>query len=258
MYLSWAEKTLTEFDDTAIESAYNAGFVFTRIDKGVMNQTRSLRIDLTKFELSSENRRVLGKTEDLNLLVSPIPYEKYDWSIHKMGKEFYAKKFGEKTFSAQKIKELITDKEKSNFNRLLVYSLKSVIPTEAEGSLSHGLRDSSAPLHSAQNDKNAPVGYCIAMETQNILHYCYPFYNLAVNYPNLGMGMMLKAIVWAKENNKKHIYLGSFQRPTDVYKLQFAGIEWFDGQNWQTDITKLKENFPPKADQPLAEKTVLV
>ena len=83
MYLSWAEKTITDFDDESIEKMYDDGFVFTRIGKGVMNQTRSLRIDLNKFELSSENKRVLKKTEDLILSVSTIPYAKYDWSIHK-------------------------------------------------------------------------------------------------------------------------------------------------------------------------------
>lgn len=193
---------------------YNEGFVFTRIGRGVMNQTRSLRIDLNKFELSSENRRILGKTEDLNLTAHPIPYAQYDWSIHKMGKEFYEKKFGEKTFSAQKIKELITNKDKSNFNKLLVYT-----------------------------KDNQNLGYCIALETQSIFHYCYPFYDFESNYQNIGMGMMLKAIVATKEAGKKYIYLGSFQRPSDTYKLQFAGLEWFDGTEWKNDLEKLKDEL---------------
>ena len=55
--------------------------------------------------------------------------------------------------------------------------------------------------------------------------------------------MMLKAIVWAKENGKKYVYLGSFQRPTDIYKLQFSGLEWFDGNTWQTDLNGLKNEL---------------
>lgn len=214
MYLSWKEETINDFDDKTIEQMYGDGFVFTRIGKGAMNQTRSLRINLNKFELSSENRRILGKTEDLNLFVDTIPYAKYDWTIHKIGKDFYEKKFGEKTFSAQKIKELITDKYKSNFNKLFVYT---------------------------KDEKS--VGYCITLETKNILHYCYPFYDLNLNYPNIGMGMMLKAVVWAKENDKKYIYLGSFQRPADTYKLQFSGLEWFDGERWNDDLGELKNEL---------------
>ena len=218
MYLSWKEQTITDFSEQNIESMYQQGYVFTRIDKGVMEQTRSLRIDLSTFELSSENKRILKKTEDLQLTIASIPYADYTWEIHKMGKDFYEKKFGSKTFSAQKIKELLTDAKKSNFNQVFIYQLSNTV------SLS----------------QTSNTGYCIALETKNILHYCYPFYNLEINYPNMGMGMMLKAIVWAKEQGKQYIYLGSAQRPSDTYKLQFAGLEWFDGTAWQTDPNELK------------------
>ena len=53
--------------------------------------------------------------------------------------------------------------------------------------------------------------------------------------------MMLRAILWAKEINKQYIYLGSAQRPSDTYKLQFEGLEWFDGKEWQTDLNELKK-----------------
>ncbi len=212
MYLSWNKKMITDFSDVNIESIYNNGYVLTRVGKGDARQVRSLRINLDKFELSSENKRILKKTEELSLSISPIPYSEYTWNIHKMGKDFYEQKFGAKTFSAQKIKELMTDKEKSNFNRLLTYSVDTAV-----------------------------IGYCISLETKNIIHYCYPFYNLDIDFPNLGMGMMLQAIVRAKKENKKYIYLGSAQRPTDTYKLQFNGLEWFDGQTWQTNTGELKQ-----------------
>jgi hypothetical protein len=110
----------------------------------------------------------------------------------------------------------MTDFEKSNFNRVFVYSVSE-----------------------------EKIGYCIALETREIIHYSYPFYQLTANSyqlpPNLGLGMMLGAILYAKEHNKKYIYLGSFQRPSDVYKLQFAGLEWFDGEGWQTDLEELKK-----------------
>ncbi len=43
----------------------------------------------------------------------------YPFKIGKMGKDFYEEKFGEKIMSAQKIKEMLTDQKKSNFNVLL-------------------------------------------------------------------------------------------------------------------------------------------
>jgi len=214
MYLVWNKKTISDFSDENINALYNTGYVFTRVDKGTMDQTRSIRIDLAKFKLSSENRRILRKTKDVNLEIADLPYSKYDWTIGKMAKDFYTTKFGEGTFSANKIKELLTHKEKSNFNRLFIYFLK---------------------------DK--PIGYCIFLETDKIVHYCYPFYRLENGPKDIGLGMMIRAIIWAKENKKKSVYLGSFQRPTDIYKLQFSQIEWFDGKNWKTNLEELKTNI---------------
>jgi arginyl-tRNA--protein-N-Asp/Glu arginylyltransferase len=210
-YLSWDEKIITDFSEETINNLYNEGYVFTRKERGVMYQTRSLRINLENFKLSSENRRILKKIENITLRVEQLPYQAYDWSIGKLGKDFYTTKFGDGTFSANKIKELLTDKEKSNFNRLFIYSLDT-----------------------------KPIGYCIVLETHDLIHYCYPFYDLNTDTPNLGLGMMLQAIVWAQEHDKKYIYLGSAQRPTDTYKLQFEGLEWFDGNKWQTNLEELK------------------
>jgi len=210
-YLSWDNKTIVDFSEKNIEAMYARGYVFTRLGKGAMTQTRSLRIGLDKFELSSENRRVLRKTEDIILSALALPHPHYDWRIHKLGVEFYSAKFGQGTFSANKIKELLTSPE-SNFNLLLAYKLQ-----ERE------------------------IGYCICADAGKFLHYSYPFYSLAEETPNIGIGMMTKAIVYAKENHKKYFYLGSAQNAAAIYKLQFAGLEWFDGKEWQADAGALKK-----------------
>ncbi len=217
-YLHWKEEKITDFSEANISRQYGDGFVFTRIGKGVMHQTRSLRVNLSKFELSSENRRILKKVsefkkvgETLSEKISPekkeIPYSEYNWEIGKMAKDFYDKKFGEGIFSAQKTKELLTSDE-SNFNIILKYS---------------------------------DLGYAICYLNKEIFHYCYPFYDLEKSPKDMGLGMMTRAIVWAKEKGLKYVYLGSLQRPGDVYKLQFEGLEWFDGKRWQRDVERAKE-----------------
>ena len=213
-YLKWNEQTIQDFSNENINSLYNQGYVFTRVEKGYMNQTRSLRIDLSKFELSSENRRVLRKAENLKLETKDLPLIDYHWSLGKLAKDFYDTKFGDGVFSANKVKEILTTEQ--NFNKLFVYKVEE-----------------------------EKIGYTICFESEEMLHYSYPFYNLEPKNlkPNLGMSMMLSAIVYAKENNKKYIYLGSFQRPTDTYKLQFKGLEWFDGEKWSDDLEKLKQTL---------------
>ena len=52
--------------------------------------------------------------------------------------------------------------------------------------------------------------------------------------------MMTKVIDEAQTLGIKYVYLGSLQRSSDVYKLQFSGIEWFDGEKWSTDLEKVK------------------
>jgi len=216
-YLHWDEKTITDFSEKNVSDMYAHGYVFTRIGKGVMQQTRSVRIDLSKFELSSENRRMLKKIAEYTKVSLDLPLKEYDFSIGKIAKDFYEEKFGPSIMSAQKVKEMLTDGAKGNFNELLVYS---------------------------QN--KSPIGYVICYENSEMVHYSYPFYDLAAAPKDMGLGMMTSSIEWAKNNGVKYIYLGSLQRPGDTYKLQFEGLEWFDGgpegsNTWKTDVSSLKE-----------------
>lgn len=208
-YINFKTITLDNSSDDTINNMYDNGFVMTRIDKGVMNQTISLRIRLSDFDLTSENRRILRKNEDITLQVNQLPLiqSEYSWKIHQQGKNFYTQKFGDNTFSASKLKELITTWH--NFSHLFMF------------------------YHTSLAD---PIGYAICLKTDKILHYCYPFYDLvfAQNHSNLGMGMMLKSIIHAKENGFQYIYLGSLSRQQDNYKLQFLGLEKWDNesQSW--------------------------
>src|SRR5690349_13660887 len=116
MYLSVKEENLKDFSEESINDRYDHGFVFTRLDKGIIQQTRSLRIELKQFIESSENRRILKKTAGLDMIVHELPFVDYKWEIHKLGKDFYTRKFGDKVMSASKIKEMFTDVTKSNMN----------------------------------------------------------------------------------------------------------------------------------------------
>lgn len=204
-YLHWDEKTITDFSDENIEKMYNNGYIFTRKGKGVMQQTRSVRIDLKKFSLSSENRRILKKGEEIVIKENTIPYLKYDWRLGKLAKDFYDKK-ANGSFSVNKIKTLLTTPD--NFSTLFSFT---------------------------------DLGYVICYKNNFIIHYSYPFYNLEKSSKDMGLIMMIKAIEYAEDNGMRYVYLGSLQRPTDTYKLQFSGMEWFDGKVWSDDIKEVKK-----------------
>lgn len=210
-----------DLSQKAIEDRYSHGYVFTRLGKGVMNQTRSLRINLSDFELTSENRRVLKHVEGLKIKSQPLPLpqEEYDWEISKLAKDFYDTKFGSKTFSTNKARELLTNPFKSNYNSILSYYFE-----------------------------DNQVGYAICFETEAISHYAYPFYYLERFNNNFGMGMMLLAIQRAKSDKRKYIYLGSATKSADKYKLQFKGLEWFDRARWSNDLEELKRKISDTTD----------
>ncbi|MEN9524064.1 MAG: hypothetical protein RL536_133 [Candidatus Parcubacteria bacterium] len=211
-YLHWDQKTITDFSEKNISQLYSRGYLFTRLGKGAMHLTRNVRINLNKFTLSSENRRILKKVDGVNFELATIPYAGYEWSIGKLAKDFYETKFGPGIMSAIKVKELLTSAEKSNFNSLILYTKDGLIE-----------------------------GYAICYSNKDILHYSYPFYDLSTSSKDMGLGMMILAIEYAKKVGMKYIYLGSLQRPTDTYKLQFEGLEWFDGKNWSDDQEKVRE-----------------
>ncbi len=238
-YLCWKTASVPE-DPAAVTAAYSRGFVFGRAEKNQMHQTRSVRIDLSIFEESSENRRILRKTEGIHRIATPLPLPEYHWSLGKLAKDFYSEKFGDGTFSANKFKEIVTEKDKSNFTTLFIYSLDE-LAFEAEACGCHMSRLETDQYDHDSKEARLAVGYAICYENDDILHYSYPFYDLHVPEKNMGMGMMVRAVAYAKATGKKYIYLGSAQRSTDTYKLQFKGMEWFDGAQWHTDLDALKE-----------------
>jgi arginyl-tRNA--protein-N-Asp/Glu arginylyltransferase len=202
--------------------AYSEGFVFTRIKNGQMERVRSLRINLKKFELSSENRRILRKFNH-EVKVNKIPFQNYSWEIHKLGKDFYDTKFGKDTFSANKIKELFTTQ--NNFNAVLTFKSNENIDGYCiifDSSQSHQMKIEDSRL--------------------KITHYAYPFYNLDLINTSFGIFMMTRAIKHFADEKFDYIYLGSVHETASLYKLQFKGLEWFDEETntWNENFEQLK------------------
>jgi len=221
MYFKTAEKVVDFENEQEVSSAYESGFVLTRLSKGLMNQTRSLRINLSAFKLSSENKRILRKTEHLKSYYEQLPLQDYSWEIHKLGRDYYDKKFGTGVMSASKIRDMFVNPEENNMNSVFRYK-------NEDGQQTNGKRF---------------LGYALCYKNTTLLHYAYPFYELETEISNLGMGMMLHAITWASENNLKYVYLGSVVEQNSKYKLQFEGLEWWDTDElaWSLDIDKLKQ-----------------
>ncbi len=218
MYFIVKKQTLNTPSESDITEAYSKGFLFTRTGKNKLIETISLRIKLQEFKQSSENRRILNKGANITLSTETLPYNKYSWRIHALGKKYYQAITGTSSFSASRIKTLFTDVSQSNFNFIFTFS-NTITPNEN-------------------------IGYVLCYKDSSIIHYSYPFYNLENPLKkDLGLIMINKAINWAVNNNIKYFYLGSVTSPKAFYKLQFNALEWWDYQNlvWSSDLKKLKE-----------------
>lgn len=228
-YFKTDSKTLDNPSESEINALYDQGYLFTRLEKGNLYQTRSLRIDLNNYSHTSENSRILRKNEDINLVTKQLPLQEYSWKIHKYAKDFYQNRFGTGVMSATKIKEMFVDHSKSNMNEAYLYTANSK-EAESEWELE------------IDGEKNI-FGVSICYSNSAILHYSYPFYDLAIpKNRSLGMAMMIKAIDKAKEDRKAYVYLGSIKDESSLYKLQFEGMEWWnnDEKSWSKDIGHLK------------------
>lgn len=198
-------------DDDSLDEVYGRGFLPSRKELNLFYLARSTRVDLSKFETSSENRRILRKVDYLDPEIINLEEFDYHYTIGKLGKDFYDNRGGGK-FSAYKVKWLFTS-----------------------GACTHVIRFIDKKLDSKV------IGYCLVNRTESILHYAYPFYDLQYLEKNAGIGMMTKSILQAKEDGLKYCYLGTCYTKSSLYKTQFRGFEFFNGGGWVKDIEELKE-----------------
>jgi hypothetical protein len=175
---------------------------------------RSLRVDLSRFEDSSENRRVSRQMESLKVEVQVIPKKDFDQS----DPEF-------KSFCENYIQERIGE-DNMSLERW-DYILRSTIGT-------HVLKFTSP---------EGDMGYILASISQTMFHYWFAFFDTDyMKTHSLGKWMMWKAICWAKENGLKYVYLGTAYKPAALYKIRdHKGLEFWDGTHWNTDVKLLKE-----------------
>lgn len=202
---------LVREEGDSVEKIYANGFLPMRNNKGVYYLSRNIRVNLNLFELSSENRRILKKTENFESEIIPLSEFKYTPQIQKMCLDYSKKKFGEKVFSSQSIK---------NIFRGAVYNYVFVFKEISSGET---------------------VGFAVCFISNEMVQYAHSFYSPSLIDENLGARMMLEAVSWAKGNHKKYIYLGTCYEQNALYKTEFKGVEFFNGFRWNSDLEELKE-----------------
>lgn len=185
----------------SIEVNYQNGLLPQRNQKDLWYQESSSRSNLNNFNLTSENRRILRKTENFSFEKINLKDFKYDLSIQK--KIFnWVKEIGW-DFPISSIKTIFTN---HIFNYLYIW----------------------------KDEKNQEVAYSICYFSDTISHIAYVFYDPKYNHSNLPIRLVIQIIIDSHQAKLNYCYLGRFSPNTGFYKRNMPGFEYFENHQWLT------------------------
>lgn len=201
-----------------ITEMYDKGFLpYTgnaSLEKEVFYLARSLRVNISRFSDTSENRRVNRMVEPLNLSVEVVKKDDFnikDPNFVSFCERYIEERIGEEQMNHERLEYLLSQETGSHFFIFKSYDEKI-------------------------------VGYVYAALNDQMVHYWFAFFDTEyMRSHSLGKWMMWKVIDWAKENNLEYAYLGTAYLQAALYKIRdFRGLEFWDGNRWNEDIKLLK------------------
>lgn len=184
-----------------IEENYNNGLLPQRNVKNIWYSDSSCRSNLKEFSLSSENRRIIGKTNNYKYQLIPLTEFRYTSFIQKTIYK-WIKEIGWE-FPISSVKTIFTD---HIFNYVYVW----------------------------QDENQNVAAYSICYFSQNISHIAYVFYDPKLSHDNLPIRLTLQTIIDSHDKNLQYCYLGRFNPDTKLgfYKRNLPGFEYFKDNNW--------------------------
>lgn len=187
-----------------IEKAYSQGMLPQRNKKGLFYIESSCRSFLKGANLSSENKRIIKKTNHFSSNLQTI----YDFEFnHLVQKQTHVwSKNLSWNFPTKSIKTIF---QNHIFN--YVYTWK-------------------------HNQKT--IAYAICFFGENLSHIAYVFYDPSYQKDNLVNIMLLKTIIDSQQKDLDYCYLGRFDPDKNIgyYKRDMPGFQIFNKQSktWQT------------------------
>lgn len=172
---------------------------------------RQVRVELSKFEPSSENRRILRKGNDITFKVIPREQFQYTKEWQQFCKRYADHKFGSDVMSEERLKDVFNSPACSHL--LTFYD------------------------ENRAQDVGLVVMY---LSKPEVAFYYYSFYELDHDVKSLGMVMMTLSVQWCRNNGYRYIYLGSCYSRNALYKTQFTGFEFWNGTEWSKNLGELK------------------
>lgn len=200
---------------------FEAGFLPSSRELDRFYLTRHLRVRLSQFQPSSENRRILRKGITLkSTLVPRADFELTD-TRRTFCKTYADARFGHEVMSEDRLTTLF----------------KAPVATHI--------------MVFQESETGREVGYVVLyLEHPRVAFYYYSFYDLAWFEKSLGLFLMTSAVQQFAAAGYDFLYLGTCYSERALYKTQFSGCEFFNGFRWSDNVQELKYLVGRQAHKP--------
>ena len=207
-YVVWA---VPDPGDTPADF-FEAGFLPASPAMDCFYLARHLRLPLSSFKPSSENRRVLRKGDGWTCRVVAREHFDFTDARRQAWLAYSADRFGEGILPEHRLNTLMTSPVISH---LMVFN----DPVE-DG------REIGAVL--------------MYLEPPRVAYYYFAFYDLKYLHQNAGLFMMTLSAQHFAATGFSNLYLGTCYSERALYKTQFPGIQFFNSFQWSGDLKELK------------------
>lgn len=184
---------------STIDENYHQGLLPQRNGKNLFYQETSSRSNLYKFSLSSENRRIINKTDFFTFQSLPINQFEYNISVQKTIYEWIKKL--EWDFPISSVKNIFTN---HIFNYIYIW----------------------------KDEKQEIVAYSVCYFSSEISHIAYVFYDPKYSHHNLPIRLTLQVIIDSQKRGLNYCYLGRFSKESGFYKRTMPGFEYYQDNCW--------------------------
>lgn len=183
----------------SIEDNYAVGLLPQRNSKDSFYSDTSSRANLSQFTFSSENRRILRKTE--NFSFERIPMSDFTFTLETQKTIFRWIKTLGWDFPISSVKKIFTD---HIFNYLYIW----------------------------KDENQNIIAYSVCYFSENISHIAYVFYDPQYAHGNLPIRLVLQTVTDSYDLGLNYCYLGRFSPNSGFYKRNMPGFEYFDNGTW--------------------------
>lgn len=191
--------------------ALGAGFMPGTPGMDRWYMVRQIRVPLGSWTPSSENRRVLRRTEGWRCEL--VPKAEFEDTEARRARwlAYAAEKWGVGIMTPERLDRLMRGPVVTH-----LFQCTGAVPGEEVGSA---------------------LVYC---EPPRAAFYYYAFYRRTPATKHYGMGMMARAAEHFAAAGYQHLYLGTCYSERALYKAQFEPLEFWNGCRWSDNVRELK------------------